>query len=81
MKDQQVICKLVAYHDLIGDIIGKGRRIEELIDVVEDERDLNMLLHWAKPICWPLIPHGQMMKSLMISVQVKDKLASKTDEE
>lgn len=43
-----VICKLVCYHDLIGDIIGKGRRIEELIDIVEDERDLDMLIALGK---------------------------------
>lgn len=47
-RSAKVICKLVAYHDLIGDIIGKGRRIEELIDVVEDERELNMLIALGK---------------------------------
>ncbi|OPY16341.1 MAG: PII uridylyl-transferase [Syntrophus sp. PtaB.Bin075] len=47
-RSAEVICKLVCYHDLIGDIIGKGRRIEELIDVVEDERELNMLIALGK---------------------------------
>ena len=47
-RSAKVICKLVCYHDLVGDIIGKGRRIEELIDVVEDERDLNMLIALGK---------------------------------
>jgi len=47
-RSAKVICKLVCYHDLVGDIIGKGRRIEELIDVVEDERDLDMLIALGK---------------------------------
>ena len=36
------------YHDLIGDILGKGRRIAELIDIIEDERELNMLIALGK---------------------------------
>lgn len=47
-RSAKTICKLVCYHDLVGDIIGKGRRIEELIDIVEDERDLNMLIALGK---------------------------------
>jgi len=37
------ICLLVGYHDLIGEIIGKGRDIQQLIDIVEDENELDML--------------------------------------
>ena len=37
------ICLLVTYHDLIGEIIGKGRDIKQLIDIVEDEMELEML--------------------------------------
>jgi hypothetical protein len=47
-RSVKVICKLVCYHDIIGDIIGKGRRIEELIDIVDDEKDLNMLITLGK---------------------------------
>jgi len=38
------ICLLVVYHDLIGDIIEKGRSQKELIDLIEDENELNMLI-------------------------------------
>jgi hypothetical protein len=37
------ICILVTYHDLIGEIIGKGRDLMQLINIVEDEEDFNML--------------------------------------
>lgn len=37
------ICILVTYHDLIGEIIGKGRDIQQLIDIVENEKTLQML--------------------------------------
>lgn len=44
----RLLCKLVCYHDIIGDIAGKGRRIEELEDIVEDERELDMLIAIGK---------------------------------
>jgi len=47
-RSAKVICKLVCYHDLVGDIVGKGRRIEELEKIVLDERELNMLIAIAK---------------------------------
>lgn len=47
-RPARLICKLVCYHDLVGDIIGKGRRIEELVEIVDDERELNMLIAIAK---------------------------------
>ena len=47
-RSAKVICKLVCYHDIIGDIIWKDRRVKELIDIVEDERDLYMLIALGK---------------------------------
>lgn len=47
-RSAKVICKLVCYHDLVGDIIGKGRRVEELEKVANTERELNMLIAIAK---------------------------------
>jgi HD superfamily phosphodiesterase len=44
----RLLCKLVCYHDLLGDIVGKGRRVEELEEIVEDERDLDMLIALGK---------------------------------
>ncbi len=38
------ICLLVAYHDLIGDILERGRNKQELIDIIKDEQELNMLI-------------------------------------
>ena len=81
-RSAKVICKLVAYHDLIGDIIGKGRRIEELIDVVEDERDLNMLIALGKADMLAINPawaNDEIIDD--IHAQVKDAIASKTEEE
>ncbi len=47
-RDVRIICKLVCYHDLIGDIVGKGRKIDELERIVRDEIELNMLIAIAK---------------------------------
>lgn len=42
------ICKLVCYHDLVGDIVAKGRNPKELEEVATTERQLNMLIAIAK---------------------------------
>lgn len=81
-RSAKVICKLVCYHDLIGDIIGKGRRIEELIDVVEDERELNMLIALGKADMLAINPawaNDEIIDD--IRTRVKDAIASKTSEE
>lgn len=38
------ICLLVVYHDLIGDILERGRSKSELFDLDIDEKELNMLV-------------------------------------
>ncbi|MCD4664024.1 MAG: DarT ssDNA thymidine ADP-ribosyltransferase family protein [Bacteroidales bacterium] len=38
------ICLLVAYHDLVGDVLESGRSRKELIDLDIDENELNMLI-------------------------------------
>jgi len=37
------ICLLVTYHDLIGEIIGRGRDKQQLFDLIRDEKELQML--------------------------------------
>lgn len=40
----ETLCKLVCYHDLVGDIIERGRHREELADVANTVRDLELLI-------------------------------------
>lgn len=40
----RIICLLVAYHDLIGEIIGKGRDIQQLFDIINTEKELKLLV-------------------------------------
>lgn len=47
-RSARVILMLVCYHDLVGDIIGKGRDEDQLFDIITDERDLDMLIAIAK---------------------------------
>jgi hypothetical protein len=42
--EARVLAKLVCYHDLVGDILGKGRDLEQLEDIAESERELDMLI-------------------------------------
>lgn len=39
----RMICLLVAYHDLLGEIIGKGRNKEQLFAILENEKEFDML--------------------------------------
>ncbi|GAB5525414.1 MAG: hypothetical protein Roseis2KO_32860 [Roseivirga sp.] len=39
----KMICLLVTYHDLIGEIIGKGRDIKQLYEIVKTEKEFDML--------------------------------------
>lgn len=40
----RALCMLVCYHDLVGDIVGKGRKRDQLLDAVNSKRDLDMLI-------------------------------------
>ncbi|MFZ2948064.1 MAG: DarT ssDNA thymidine ADP-ribosyltransferase family protein, partial [Desulfuromonadaceae bacterium] len=44
----KILCKLVCYHDIIGGIIGQGRRPEELEGIIETEQELAMLIALCK---------------------------------
>lgn len=44
----RMICMLVAYHDLMGDIIGNDRAVNEIFELELDEQDLNMLATLAE---------------------------------
>ena len=39
----RMICLLVGYHDLLGEIIGKNRDKQQLFNVVKDEKEFDML--------------------------------------
>lgn len=44
LPEADLLCKLVAYHDIIGGVLTSGRRLEELQSIISSERDLDMLL-------------------------------------
>jgi hypothetical protein len=44
LEQIRTICLLVGYHDLLGDIVGRGRSITELLKMVKTENELNMLI-------------------------------------
>lgn len=43
-REVRVLIKLVCYHDLVGDICGRGRKRQQLIDIADDSRDVDMLV-------------------------------------
>lgn len=43
-RSARVICKLVCYHDLVGDILGRGRDPKQLEEIAESEKELDMLI-------------------------------------
>lgn len=51
------LMKLVCYHDLVGDVLGRGRNEQQIIDVVEDETELDMLFAIGKADATSLVEH------------------------
>ena len=43
-EDIELICKLVGYHDILGDIVSRGRSKKELFNIIRNEKELNMLI-------------------------------------
>lgn len=74
------LCKLVCYHDLVGDILGKGRNAEQLEEIAETERDLDMLVALGlADMCavssfWDSIYSGQVQ-------QLRDSVLAKLNED
>jgi len=42
-EDAELILKLVCYHDLVGEVLGKGRDEQQIVDVADSENELKML--------------------------------------
>jgi ssDNA thymidine ADP-ribosyltransferase, DarT/HD domain len=47
-ENANLILKLVCYHDLVGEILGKGRDEQQLVDIVDNELELQMLFAIGK---------------------------------
>lgn len=48
MPSAKALLKLVCYHDLVGDVLGRGRDEKQIIDVVADKDELDMLFAIGK---------------------------------
>jgi hypothetical protein len=53
----RILLKLVCYHDLVGDVLGRGRDEQQIIDVVDDEEELDMLFALGKADATVLVEH------------------------
>lgn len=53
----RVLLKLVCYHDLVGDVLGKGRDEMQILDVVDSKDELKMLFALGKADVLALMPH------------------------
>ena len=66
-RSAKVICKLVCYHDIVGDIVAKGHRVEELERIVENERELGMIISLGKADMMSVSPAWGFMYDQKIS--------------
>ncbi len=53
----RTLMKLVCYHDLVGDVLGKGRDEQQIIDVADDVDELGMLFALGKADATVLVEH------------------------
>lgn len=47
-SDARSLIKLICYHDLIGDVLGRGRDREQIVEIAENQSDLDMLFALGK---------------------------------
>ncbi|AVH45524.1 DUF4433 domain-containing protein [Agrobacterium tumefaciens] len=53
----RTLLKLVCYHDLVGDVLGKGRDEQQIVNVIDDEDELDMLFALGKADATSLVEH------------------------
>jgi hypothetical protein len=51
------LMKLVCYHDLVGEVLGKGRDEQQIVDIVDSEEELDMLFALGKADATVLVEH------------------------
>ncbi|KTR83147.1 hypothetical protein NS277_11445 [Novosphingobium barchaimii] len=57
MPSARTLMKLVCYHDLIGDVLGRNRDESQIIDIVETKNELDMLFAIGKADATVLVEH------------------------
>ena len=75
----RIILKLVAYHDLIGDILGRGRQKQQLFDIIEHADELNMLFALCHADVLALEQHHwwDQTRALMLKQEALARLSSR----
>ncbi len=63
-EDIRQILLLVSYHDIIGDVVGKGRDREQLLEVITSEEDFDMLAALSCADVASLIPSGDFARMI-----------------
>ena len=65
-RSVRVLMKLVCYHDLIGDILGKGRNPEQLEEIAGTERELDMLIALGLADMRSVNPYWNMQHAIKV---------------
>ena len=55
--DARIVTKLVCYHDLVGEVIGKGRDQQQIWEIASDQGELDMLFAIGKADATSLAEH------------------------
>lgn len=55
-SDARSLIKLVCYHDLIGDVLGQDRDVQQILEIAENQSDLAMLFAIGKADVISLVP-------------------------
>ncbi len=56
MSSARTLLKLVCYHDLVGDVLGRGRDEQQILDVVDSVEELDMLFAIGRADVMALYP-------------------------
>ena len=56
-KSAESLTKLVCYHDLVGDVLGRGRDKQQIVDIINDQDELDMLFALGRADVTALVEH------------------------
>jgi hypothetical protein len=77
LENAKLIAKLVCYHDLVGDVLGRGRHEAQIAKVAEDEEELTLIFLLGKAdattlgFCWDQTKADAIFATALNAIEAK----------
>ena len=77
LANANLIAKLVCYHDLVGDVLGRGRHEAQIVQVADNEEELMLLFLLGKADATTLGFHWDQEEANAIFSRVSKAIEAK----